>query len=121
MAFIASLFAIFIATCASTTISTDSHGEAPVRRMPKAHSEAVYQAPSVPASLEAVAGDHEGEGDENQEVLSLSALHKDWPQLKGSALPANSPKYKLQYTFMEVFCKVEFGICCKVLKNECVV
>ena len=89
MALIASLFTAFVATSAAATISADSHGESPVRRMHKAHSEAIYQAPNVPASLEAVAADHEGEGVENQEVLSLSALHKDWPQLKGSALPAN--------------------------------
>jgi len=79
MALIASLFTAFVATSAAATISADSHGEAPVRRMHKAHSEAIYQAPNVPASLEAVAADHEGEGVENQEVLSLSALHKDWP------------------------------------------
>jgi len=79
MALIASLFAAFVAICAAATISSDSRGEAPVRRMPKAHSKAVDQAPNVPASLEAVAADDEGEGDESQEVLSLTALHKDWP------------------------------------------
>jgi hypothetical protein len=77
MALIASRFAVLVAVGSAAAISGD-YGEAPVRRMAKVHDEA---ARIQPVSLEEVAEDvvDDDEPVALGEVMSLTALHKDWP------------------------------------------
>lgn len=82
MALIASRFAVLVAVA-----SAAHNGEAPVRRMAKVHDEA---ARVEPVSLQEVAEDV-GDDDEPValgEVMSLTALHKDWPHCQ--ALPEHN-------------------------------